>query len=93
MRSQPVAAREVGTALAELATGPARGMAPEHAGPDEMGLPDMVRSVVRRRGQRRAVVPVRVPGRAGRAMADGALLPSGPGPRGQQTFAEWLAAG
>jgi uncharacterized protein YbjT (DUF2867 family) len=92
MRSQPVAAREVGATLAELAAGPAVAMAPELAGPDELEMVDMVRALVRRRGLRRAVLPVRVPGRAGRAMAGGGLLPVGPGPRGQQTFAEWLAA-
>ena len=35
--------------------------------------------------------PVRLPGRTGSLTARGALLPTGPGPRGQQTFAEWLA--
>ncbi len=92
MRSQPVAAQEVGAALAGLATGPARGLAPELAGPEQLELTDMVRAVVRRRGLRRAVLPLRVPGRTGRAMAYGGLLPAGPGPRGRQTYSEWLDA-
>ncbi|HET6561801.1 MAG TPA: SDR family oxidoreductase [Marmoricola sp.] len=90
MRSQPVAAREVGAELARLAAGPAVGAAPELAGPEELEMTDMVRAVVRRRGSRRVVLPLRVPGQAGKAMAGGGLLPTGPGPRGQQTFAEWL---
>jgi uncharacterized protein YbjT (DUF2867 family) len=92
MRSQPVAAREVGAELARLAVGPALGLAPELAGPEVLEVTDMVREVVRRRGLRTAVLPVRVPGRAGRAMAGAALLPTGTGPRGRQPFAEWLAA-
>jgi uncharacterized protein YbjT (DUF2867 family) len=91
MRSQPVAAREVGAELARLAVGPAAGLAPELAGPEVLEMTDMVRDVVRRRRLRRVVLPLRVPGQAGKAMAQGALLPAGAGPRGQQTFAEWLA--
>ena len=52
----------------------------------------LVSRVVRAGPKRRIVVPVRLPGRLGRAMAGGALLPKGPGPRGQQTFDEWFAA-
>jgi uncharacterized protein YbjT (DUF2867 family) len=91
MRAQPVAAREVGAELARLAVGPALGQAPELAGPEVLEMTDMVREVVRRRGLRRVVLPLRVPGKAGRAMAQGGLLPTGAGPRGQQPFASWLA--
>ncbi|MFF8847170.1 SDR family oxidoreductase [Streptomyces sp. NPDC015127] len=90
MRVQPVAVREVARALVELAQGPARGMAPELAGPREELLIDMVRRVLPARHERRLVLSVRFPGAAGRAMADGGLLPAGPGPRGTQTFDEWL---
>jgi hypothetical protein len=37
--------------------------------------------------RRRAVVPLWLPG----PMARGGLLPTGPGPRGTQTFEQWLA--
>jgi hypothetical protein len=37
-------------------------------------------------------LPLQLPGQAGRAMAAGALLPTGPGPRGRQSFDEWLNA-
>jgi uncharacterized protein YbjT (DUF2867 family) len=90
MRVQPIAAREVANALVTLTLGPATGYAPELAGPEEHDLVDMVRRVVAARKLRRALLPVRVPGAAGRAMTDGALLPTGPGPRGRQTFDEWL---
>ena len=86
-----VAAREVAAQLLTLAVGPAVGQAPELARPEVHPLPALVRQVMRVAGRRGVVVPVRLPGRTGRLTARGALLPTGPGPRGQQTFAEWLA--
>ena len=92
MRVQPIAAREVGVALARMAVGPAVGLAPELGGPQPEDLVDLVRRVLRARGSHRAVLPLRIPGAAGRAMAGGALRPQGaPGPIGTQTFAQWLA--
>jgi len=90
VRTRPVAAREVAAALAELAAGPAVGLAPELAGPQEHELVDMARLLLRARGQRRRVVPLRLPGAAGRQMAGGGLLPAGPGRRGVETFDQWL---
>jgi len=92
MLVQPVAAREVAAALAALAVGPAVGMAPELAGPQEHELVDLARRVVHAHGQRRRVVGIWVPGAAGRAMTGGSLLPTGPGPRGSLTFEQWLSA-
>lgn len=91
MRIQPVAACEVAAALAGLAAGPPTGTVPEIAGPEQAELADLARLVRQARGSRRPVLRVRVPGAAGRAMADGAMLPTGPGLRGTQTFADWLA--
>ena len=53
-------------------------------------MPDLARRLLRARRQRRLVVPVRVPGRAGALMAGGGLLPTGPGLVGKQTFDTWL---
>ncbi|WP_406353351.1 SDR family oxidoreductase [Streptomyces sp. NBC_00658] len=92
MRTQPVAAREVAQHLVKLTLAPAQGMAPELAGPRVEQLVDMVRRLLRARQQRRLVLPVRLPGPAGAAMAGDGQLPLGPGPRGSQTFDEWLAA-
>jgi uncharacterized protein YbjT (DUF2867 family) len=92
LRIQPVAACEVAAALAALAAGPPAGMAPEMAGPEPAELAGLARQLSRVRGSRRPVLPVRVPGAAGRAMAAGAMLPAGPGLRGTQTFADWLAS-
>jgi uncharacterized protein YbjT (DUF2867 family) len=90
MRIQPVAAREVADALVDLVDGPL-GVAPELAGPEQRELTELARAVLKRRGSKKVLLPVRAPGRTGRAMADGALLPTDDGPRGYVTFAEWLA--
>jgi hypothetical protein len=61
------------------------------AGPEQLELAGLAWRVLRARGSSRVVLSFRLPGAAGRALADGALLASGPGLRGQQTFGEWLA--
>jgi uncharacterized protein YbjT (DUF2867 family) len=92
MRVQPVAAREVGAHLAALALGEPQGRAPELAGPEEHDLTDLVRRRLRARGSRRRVLPLQGPTAASRAARGGALLPTQDGPRGRQTFDEWLRA-
>ncbi len=92
MRSQTIAAAEVADELVRLAAGPAVGLAPDLAGPEVHEMPDLIRRVLRARRSRRIALPVPIPGAAGKAMANGALLPTGDGPRGRVTFAEWLAA-
>ncbi|GAB2481443.1 SDR family oxidoreductase [Jatrophihabitans fulvus] len=92
MRCRPVAAGEVAGHLVSLARGPALGQAPELAGPEEAEMTDLVRRLLRRRADRRLVVPVRLPGGAGRAMAGGGLLPRAGGPRGEVTFEQWLGS-
>jgi uncharacterized protein YbjT (DUF2867 family) len=85
---QPVAVREVGEALVALAVGEPQKAAPDLAGPRVETLPDMARRLVRTGTvRRRPVVPLWLPG----PMAHGGLLPTGPGPRGTQTFEQWLA--
>src|SRR4051812_36730282 len=91
MRTQTVAAAEVADELLRLAIGEPVGRAPELAGPEVLEMSDLVRQVLRARRSRRVAVTARIPGRAGKAMASGPLLPTADGPRGKQTFAEWLA--
>jgi uncharacterized protein YbjT (DUF2867 family) len=91
MLCQPVALAEVAAQLVRLARGEPAGLVPAMAGPGEqLEMPDMIRRLARVRGERRPVAAVRVPGTGGRQLAVGALLPTGPGPRGTITFAEWL---
>ena len=91
MTTQPIAAREVADALVTLALGPPLGRAPDIAGPEQRQMSDMVRALVRVRGEHRLMVPLRLPGAVGRAVAHGGLLPTSDGPRGSQTFDQWLA--
>ncbi len=84
---QPVAVREVAEALVATALGEPQKDAPDLAGPRVESLADMARRLVRTGTvRRRPVVPLWLPG----PMAHGGLLPTGPGPRGTQTFEQWL---
>ncbi|MFM9492723.1 SDR family oxidoreductase [Streptomyces galilaeus] len=92
MLTRPVAAQDVAEALVEhVVRGPV-GMAPEIAGPDRLDMVDMARRIARARGRRRLVVPVTLPGRVGKAMTTGGLLPRGDYLRGRRTFDAHLAA-
>ncbi|MGH9298669.1 MAG: SDR family oxidoreductase [Acidimicrobiales bacterium] len=93
MRVQTVAARSVGEVLVEVATTePSSGQttATEIAGPEQSKVADLARAILAKLGIRSSVVSLPIPGAAGRAMREGALLPSRQarivGPR----FAEWL---
>jgi len=92
MLCQPVAVAEVAARLAGLATGAPAGFARELAGPEQLQMTDLGRAVARARHLRRLVVPVRVPGATGRALATGGLLPDGPHDVGRLPFAGALGA-
>lgn len=92
MRTLPVAAADVAARLVTLAAGEPQGMVEDLAGPEVHELVDLARAVSAARGLRRPVIPVRVAGATGRALATGGLLPTRPGPRGSLGFTEWLAA-
>lgn len=90
MTTQPVAAREAAQVLMELALAEPAGRITELAGPEVHRMPDLARRLLRARGSHRAVLPVRLPGRVGRALAGDGLLPMDGGRRGTQTFSDWL---
>jgi uncharacterized protein YbjT (DUF2867 family) len=90
MLSRPVAAAEVAEALVDLVLKPAGGYVQPIAGPEDLWMADMTRRYARARGERKVLVPIGLPGEAGRRMAAGGLLPDGPHTRGVQTFAEFL---
>lgn len=92
MLSQPVAARELADLLVEVAVGEPVGLAPDVGGPEQHLVPDLARRLVAHRGDRTKVVAAPIPGRAGRQISDGGLLP-GEGARIlPQTYDEWLEA-
>lgn len=90
MRTQPIAAEEVAAALADLVATAPQGRVPDIAGPQPEEMTDMIRRYLHATGRRKLVVPVTMPGATGRALRDGGALPTGPGPRGTQTFDQWL---
>lgn len=92
MRTQPIAAREVAVRLVELAEHPAHGRARDIAGPREEELADMMRAWARHHGRGGWMPTLSLPGRFGRAMRTGDLLPQEGADLGETTFAEWLSA-
>jgi len=91
MRTRPVAVREVGARLVDLAEAEPAGRAADFAGPREESLVAMVRRYARATGLGRFVIPVPLPGAFGRAQRDGSLLPGAGADHGTETFDEWLA--
>jgi uncharacterized protein YbjT (DUF2867 family) len=90
MLSAPVAACEVGAHLVELVHSGPQGMAVPIGGPQTLRMVDMARQYLAATGRRRLVVPWRLPGRTGRALESGVLVPAEPFVQGVQTFAEYL---
>ncbi|SMD26939.1 hypothetical protein [Kibdelosporangium aridum] len=54
-------------------------------------LSSTLKRIARARGTHKLVLPVKLPGRAGKAMIGGALLPQGPFTKATRTFAEHIA--
>jgi len=90
MRVQPVAARRVGEFLAQSAVVPPVEATVEIAGPKIERLTDMARRFLAVKAQRCAVLPLWVPGAAGRAMRSGQLLASGSTTIVGPDFETWL---
>jgi uncharacterized protein YbjT (DUF2867 family) len=90
-RFQPVDSGEVAARLAELALGGPAGLVPNLAGPQVYRAADLLRSYQRASGKRQPLVPVRLPGKAARAIRAGANLAPGPA-AGHRTWEEFLAA-
>lgn len=90
-RFQPVAAAEVADRLVELALGRPSGLVADLAGPRVHGMDEMLREFLRVTGRRRVLVPVRMPGRAARAIRDGANLAPDHADA-HQTWEDFLAA-
>ncbi|TDD97114.1 SDR family oxidoreductase [Jiangella asiatica] len=89
-RFQPVDAGEVAARLAELALGAPAGLVPDFGGPRVYSMKELVRGYLAATGRRRLIVPARAPGRAARAMRDGANL-TPDRPVGRRTWEDFLA--
>ncbi|GAA3123339.1 uncharacterized protein YbjT (DUF2867 family) [Kribbella aluminosa] len=87
---QPIAVEEVAVRLAELVEQPpVNGRAPDIGGPERRSVVELAGLWKRARSTRRAVLPLRVPGKAFRAFAAGHATVDGP-EYGKITFAEYL---
>lgn len=91
IRWQPVDASEVADRLVQLTLGAPAGRAPDLAGPEVYSLPELVRGYLRARGKHRMMIPVRMPGKAGRAYRAGANLSLEGGTVGKRTWEQFLA--
>lgn len=89
MRLQPVDARDVAARLVELALGGPAGLVPDLAGPREYEMRALVDGYLRAAGRRRPKVPLRIPGKTGRAYRAGANLTLD-GQRGTRTWEQFL---
>ena len=74
LRFQPVDAGEVAARLVELALGKPTGLVPDIGGPRTYEMAELVRSYLRATDKHRLIVPMRLPGKAARALRDGANL-------------------
>ena len=74
---QPMDIGEVADRLVELAISDPAGRVPDIGGPEVRTFPDLVRSYLKAIGPRRRVVEIPVPGKAARALREGAQLAPG----------------
>lgn len=91
LRWQPVDSREVAERLVELTLGRPAGRVADLAGPEVHSLADLTRGYLAARGRRRPFLPVRIPGRAGKAYRAGDNLNLATAARGTRTWEEFLA--
>jgi uncharacterized protein YbjT (DUF2867 family) len=74
VRFQPIDAEEVAVRLVELALGNPAGLVPEMAGPRVYPMAELLRGYLKARGKHRPIMPIRLPGKAARAVRAGANL-------------------
>jgi uncharacterized protein YbjT (DUF2867 family) len=91
LRFQPVDSRDVAARLVELTLGRPAGRVPDLAGPQVYGLDDLVGGYLQARGTRRAMMPLRMPGKAGRAYRAGLNLSLEGIDVGSRSWEEFLA--
>ncbi|MEU3461024.1 NAD(P)H-binding protein [Streptomyces sp. NPDC006733] len=91
LRFEPVDAREVAARLVELALGEPAGLVPDLAGPTVYGMAELSRGYLRARGKHRLMMPVRMPGKAGRAYRAAENLSAGGTAAGRRTWEDFLA--
>jgi uncharacterized protein YbjT (DUF2867 family) len=92
LRFQPVDAGDVAARLVELALGEPAGLVPDLAGPTVYPIGDLIKSYLSEQRKRRPMLPVRMPGKVGRAYRSGANLTLDGATLGRRTWEEFLKA-
>jgi uncharacterized protein YbjT (DUF2867 family) len=90
VRFQPVDTAEVAARLTDLALGEPAGLVPDLAGPKVYAMGDLIRGYLGASHRRRLLVPIGLPGRAARAVREGAIL-SPDRAVGRRTWEDFLA--
>lgn len=90
LRFEPVDARDVAGRLADLAMGEPAGRVPDLAGPTVYPFADLARSYLAANGKRRPLLPVRIPGAAGRSYRAGDNLAADGADHGTRTWEDFL---
>ncbi|MFD3699051.1 SDR family oxidoreductase [Streptomyces sp. NPDC058646] len=91
LRFQPVDAREVAARLVELTLGRPAGRVADIAGPEVHPVGDLLRGYLRATGRCRPLLPVHVPGKAGKAYRAGDNLALTGTLTGRRTWEDFLA--
>jgi uncharacterized protein YbjT (DUF2867 family) len=91
LRFQPVDPGDVAARLVELTFGGPSGLVPDLVGPTVYEMGDLVRGYLRARGRRRPTLPVRMPGKVGRAYRAGENLSLAGTAVGTRTWEDFLA--
>ncbi|MEV4867731.1 SDR family oxidoreductase [Streptomyces syringium] len=91
LRFQPVDSREVAARLVELTLGEPSGLVPDLAGPKVYGMAELTRGYLGARGRSRLMLPMRMPGKVGRAYRDGKNLSFDGATVGKRTWEDFLA--
>ncbi|MGW4772168.1 SDR family oxidoreductase [Nocardia sp. NPDC004278] len=88
---QPVDSREVAARLVELTRGAPAGRVPDLVGPTVYSMAELIRGYLQAEGKRRIFLPVRVPGKVGRAYRAKANLTIDGATVGKLTWENFLA--
>lgn len=91
LRFQPVDARDVAARLVELTLDGPAGLVSDLPGPTVYPMAELIRGYLHARGTRRALIPVRMPGNAGRAYRAGHNLTLTGADTGTRTWEQFLA--
>ena len=91
LRFQPVDSRDVAARLVELALAEPAGRVSDLVGPHVYDMAELSRGYLQTRGKHRLMIPVRIPGKAGRAYRAGDNLTLTGASVGTRTWEEFLA--